>query len=245
MQLFDNESKTALEELGARLAGTLNRYDALHLPGEAGVVTFITEAPASREMQAAIVRRALEVAKLAGQVAKVSNDQNLSDEGKRNLRRTLDADRIKIAAKLESDSTQIEGVSVLAKMGEEQLYAAPAIERGDFETAMTDREIRSWFSSQSIEQLGAALKQMTHRQLEALQRSPIPLGEPLGQLIEAAWEQHLETNRAKELQIVQADLDNARFGVASIEALKQAVGRLAYSDRDAVIRPAPEEARAA
>lgn len=246
MQLFDNETRTALEELGARLTGNPGRYEALHLEGEGGALTFTTEAPASREMQAAIVRRALEVAKLSHQIATVSSDQNLSDEGKRNLRRTLDADRIKIAAKLESDSTQIEGVAMLAKMGEEQLYGAPAIAGGDFETPMADREIRTYFETRSPEQLGASLKQMTHRQLEALRRSPVPLAEPLGQLSDAAWENYLETERAKEFQIVQADLDNARFGTASVNQLRQAVERLAYSDRDAVlparqvIRPAAE-----
>lgn len=245
MQLFDNETRTALEELGARLSGMPDRFEAMHLEGEGGVVTFITEAQASREMQAAIVRRALEVAKLSHQIAKVSGDQNLSDEGKRNLRRALDGDRIKLSVKLEGDSKQVEGVSALARLGEQQLYEVPAIERGDIAGAMADAEIRTYFGAQPIEKLGDALKRLTHRQLSALRRSPVPLAEPLGQLSDAAWENYLETEHAKELQIVQADLDAARFGVASIEALKQAVERLAYSARDAVIRPAPEEARAA
>lgn len=230
MQLFDKETQHAIEELGARLTTMPGRYEAIHLSGEAGTVTFITEAEAGPEMQAAIVRRTVEVAKLASQIAKVSRDQNLSSEGKRNLRRTLDGDRRELAAKLEGAAKSIEGVAALAKLAEKQLYEAPAIERGDFETAMTDREIRGYFAALEPEQLGDALAAMTHRQLEALTRAPVPLVEPLGQMAEAAWEQYLETERAKEFQIVQGDLDNARFGVAAIGQLRQAVERLKFHD---------------
>lgn len=240
MKLIDNQTRTALEEMGATLTAMPDRYEAIHLPGEAGTVTFIVESEASPEMQSAIVKRTVEVASLAHKIAKVSSDQNLSDEGKRNLRRTLDGDRRKLAARLEGDAVQVEGVATLAKVAEDQLYAPPAIERGDFEGALHDREIRGYFETRSPEELGNALAAMSHRQLQALRRSPIPLAEPLGQMIEAAWEQHLQTDKAAEFETVQADLSNARFGVNAIGQLRQAVERLTFSD--AAIRPHLEEA---
>lgn len=239
MKLIDNQTRKALEEMGARLTTMPGRYEAVHMAGEAGTVTFITEANASQEMQAAIVKRTVEVAKLAHQIAKVSSDANLSTEGKRNLRRSLDADRRKLAQRLEADAVQIEGISVLAKIGEQQLYEAPAIERGDFESVMHDREVRGYFETRSPEELGNALAAMTPRQLEALRRAPIPLTQPLNHLAEAAWEAHLQTDKAAEFQIVQNDLDNARFGVNAIGQLRQAVERLTF--HDAAIRPHVEQ----
>jgi hypothetical protein len=240
MQLIDKETRQALEELGARLTTMPGRYEAVHMPGEAGALTFITEAEASPEMKVAVVKRTLEVAALASKIAKVTTDQNLSDEGKRNLRRTLDADRRKLANRIEADAVQIDGVATLAKVAEDQLYAPTPIERTDAAGALVDAEIRSYFSGRTLEQLGAALADVNQRQLEALKRAPVPLGEPLGQMIDAAWERHLQTDKAREFETVQADLDNARFGVNAIGQLKQAVARLEF--HDAVIRPHLEEA---
>lgn len=204
MQLIDKQTRQALEELGARLTTMPGRYETVHMTAEAGTLTFITENAATAEMQAAIVRRTIEVAKLAHQVAKVSSDQNLSDEGKRNLRRTLDGDRRKLADRLEGDAVQIDGVATLAKVAEAQLYEPPILEGTDAAGALVDAEIRAYFAARSPEQLGDALAAMTQRQLEALKRAPVPLGEPLGQMIDAAWERHLQTDKAREFETVQA-----------------------------------------
>lgn len=242
MQLIDKETRHALEELDARVTAMPGRYEAVHMPGEAGTLTFITEAEASPEMQAAIVRRALEVAQLAHKIAKVSSDQNLSDEGKRNLRRTLDGDRRKLADRLEGDAVQVSGVMTLAHVAQEQLRAPPILERTDAAGALVDAEIRAYFAARSPEQLGDALAAMTQRQLEALKRAPVPLGEPLGQMVDAAWERHLQTDKAREFETVQADLANARFGVNAVGQLRLAVERLTFSE--ATIRPHVEEVAA-
>jgi hypothetical protein len=240
MKLIDQQTQQDLENLGARLTSMANRYEALHLPGEAGTVTFVTEDEASDAMKAAIVKRTVEVAKLAHQIGKVTTDANLSAEGQRAMRRTLDADRRKLADRLEGDAAQVGDVATLATLGEAQLYEAPAIERGDVAAALVDGEIRAYFAARSPEQLGSAIGSMSPRQIEAMVRSPVPMAEPLARMIDAKWEAHLMATKAREFESVQADLSNGRFGVNSLAQLQQAVARLEF--HDAVIRPHLEEA---
>jgi hypothetical protein len=242
MKLFDKETQAALEALDCRITTMPDRYETVFMPGEVGTMTFITEAEAPAEMRAAVTKRALEVVRLSSRIYKVTTDQNLSDEGKRAMRRTLDTDRAKIAARLDSDAEQAEGVAVLAKIAELQLYEAPAVELGDFATAMDDRDVRAYFESRSPSQVGAALADMTHRQLEGLKRSAVPLPEPLQQMIDAAWEEHLQRDKSREFQTVQDDLAAARFIVGSVAQLQQAVARLTFREPGDVIRPAQEAA---
>lgn len=234
-----------LEAVGARLTTMPGRFEAVHMEGEGGVITLITDSYVSDELQAAIVKRVLDVTKLANSISQVTQDRNLSTQGKANSRRSLETKRAELAQRLENDAEAIDGVAALAKMAEAALYEPAALVLGDVAGALADAEIRSWFASRDVAKLGDALKQMTHRQIQALKRSPVPLGEPLGQLVDSAWEQYLEAERAKEFASVQRDKSNASWGVAAMGQLRQAVERLAYSDRDAVIRPAPENARAA
>lgn len=242
MKLIDEATRIALEELGAIVTGQAGRYESVHLP-EAGTVTIITEIEANQKLQAAIVKRLIEVARLASQIGKISSDQNLSDQGKRNLRSTLDGDRRKLAGRLEADATEVDNMLWLAQETQRQLYAPPEITLGDFATALGDAEIRTWVAGQSPEQLVAVVAQMSSRQIQAMVRSPVPLADSMSKIIEAKWEQHLKTDKARELKEAQDDLDNAKFGTESIKQLSDAVSRLAYHDADAAmtIRPYEEE----
>jgi hypothetical protein len=90
--------------------------------------------------------------------------------------------------------------------------------------------------------VGAAIEQMTHRQLEGLKRSAVPLPEPLLTMIESRWEEHLQRDKARAFQTVQDDLAAARFIGGSIVQLQQAVARLTFREPGDVIRPAQEAA---
>lgn len=219
-----------LEAVGARLTTTPGRFEAVHMGGEAGIITLITDSYVSNELQAAITKRVLDVAKLANSINQVTQDRNLSTQGKANSRRSWETKRAELAQRLETDAEAIDGVATLAKMAEAALYEPAALVLGDVAGALVDGEIRSWFASRDVAKLGDALKQMTQRQLEALKRSPVPLGEPLGQLVDSAWEESIEAEHAKEFASVQRDKSNASWGVAAMGQLRQAVERLKFND---------------
>lgn len=249
--MFTLFTQQDLEAVGARLTTMPGRYEAVHMAGEAGTLTLVTDSYVSNELQVAITKRVLDVAKLANSIDLVAQDQNLSTQGKANSRRSLETKRAELAQRLSHDAEAVDGVAVLARLAEAALYEPAALVLGDVAGALADGEIRSWFASRDVAQLGDALKQMTHRQLEALKRSPVPLGEPLGHLIDSAFEHYLESERAKEFASVQRDKSNASWGVAAMGQLRQAVERLAFYDVGdqlpsiPVTRPAPEARRAA
>jgi hypothetical protein len=251
MQLFTHQT---VEAAGAKLTED-NRHQAVHMAGPAGTIALATDGYVEGKMQEAIVKRTLEVARLAAVVEKITSDGDLSAQGKTNQLRSIEADRLKLADRLAADARQIDDVALVARLAEENLYQPEPIERGDVDMALSDREIRDYWASMTPSETAVAIEngELTTRHLEALRRSPIPLRVALAQIVDARWEAHLIASSPERFQSVQDDRSSAAWGVSAINQLRGAVERLAYHDADKVmatmqgrqvIRPATE-ARAA
>jgi hypothetical protein len=242
MKLFTHQ---AVEAAGAKLTED-TRHQAVRMAGLAGTIALATDGYVETKMQEAITKRTLETARLAAVVEKITSDGNLTAQGKTHQLRSIEADRVKLAARLEADARQIDDVSLLARLAEEQLYEPPVIERGDVDAALADREIRQHWAAMTPSETSVAIEdgQLTMRHLEALRRSPILLRVGLAQIVDARWETYLMASNPKRFQSVQDDRASASWGVAAIGQLRTAVERLTYHDADKAmqIRPVAEAA---
>jgi hypothetical protein len=240
MKLFTHQ---AVESVGAKLTED-DRHQAVRMAGPAGTIALSTDGYVETKMQEAIVRRVLEVARLAAVIQKITSDGDLTPQGKTNQLRSTETDRVKLAARLAADAQQIDDVALVARLAEEQLYEPPAIERGDVDAALADREVRTYWASMTPSETTVAIEngELTTRHLEALRRSPILLRVALAQIVDGRWEQYLMAKNAKRFQSVQDDRASASWGVAAINQLQTAVERLSYYDADQVVRSVAEAA---
>lgn len=247
--LFNRQS---VEELNGRLISD-SRHVALAMPAGGRVVLVDPGVPLPDSITGAVIRGTMDALRISNAVHEASNDPGLSDIGKGHRRAALETERAKVAAKFEKAATQIEDFAMVARMGEENLYQPePVASTAD---ALVDQEIRDYFRNLEGETRTSALETLQQnadpRQLLALARSPIPLPEPLQQIVTSGWELHLATDRAAKFAEVNSDRAVATWAVNAVAQIRQVLDGLAYRDPNAsladmqAIRPHVENARAA
>ena len=236
-----------VESLGGRLQSD-PRHVALAFPAGGRVVLVDPGVAIPESLTAAIVSRTMEALRVSHAVDQANADQDLSASGKANRLKSLESERLKALAKFEKTASAIEDFATISKLAEENLYMPEPV--SNTPEALDGQEIRAYYRGLEGASRTAALEQLQQapdaRHLLGLIRSPIPLGEPLQQIVTSAWERHLAASKAAKFEEVHADRAVAAWATNAVNQIRQILDGLEYHDADKAmqIRPATE-ARAA
>jgi len=236
-QMLDRD---LVESMGGRLDQT-NRTETIFYPG-GGTTTLFRDVKVPGAIEAGVVRIVLETLRVSNSIDIANKDQDLSPSGKLNRRRALEVERAKVVKELDAADRYADDLTVLARIREETLYQAPPLEATDAAGALIDQEIRAYFRALTGEPLTQALNQLqagqNPRQLEALMRSPIPFAPAIADLCAIAWEAHLETEEAAEVQAVTHDRDVAAWATGACAQLRTQLDKLAFFEPAGVLQAA-------
>lgn len=157
---------------------------------------------ATSEVVAILRKPANALAFLDRERQRLAEDDTLSEVGRQqkiNEHRTMAQEVAKGARE------ELEKAAAQAATWSQSLYAPPKLEPDDVASALIDQEIRTHIRGLTGDHLAKYAEALSNqpRHLEAVLRSPVPLGREISAVAEASWAAHIEKTNPRVRDLVQ------------------------------------------